>query len=161
MGLYKLSSQFTDFIKARSANPKKILEQVSDAINDLGDKGHILPGGAAANTGKLDVVTRKVIENFLKSWTPYPEEKVPMSGVIRRKKPEGTQEPVEEIKLPEMESRNRWSSPEDRMITRLDRERVASVYDLFTKAGVLEKLPGFEERKVRLAERSFEWAKVN
>lgn len=207
MGLYKLSSQFTDFIKARSANPEKILEQVSDAIEDLGDKGHILPGGAAAleafhsytpgkgdasdqdmfdylgenaapvinrmyrilgelvSTGKLDMVTRKVIETFLKSWTPYPEEKVQtgvpgVSGVIRRKKPEG-QEPVEDVKLPEMETRNRWSSPEDRMIARLDRERVASsLYDLFTKAGVLEKLPDFEERKVRLAERSFEWAKI-
>lgn len=206
MGLYKLSSQFTDFIKARSANPEKILEQVSDAIEDLGDKGHILPGGAAAleafhshtpgkedasdqdmfdylgenaapiinrmyrvlgelvSTGKLDMVTRKVIETFLKSWTPYPEEKVQtgvpgVSGVIRRKKPEG-QEPVEEVKLPEMEARNRWSSPEDRMIARLDRERVASMYDLFAKAGVLEKLPDFEERKVRLAERSFEWAKI-
>ncbi len=205
MGLYKLSSQFTDFVKTRSANPTKILEQVSDAIEDLGDKGHPLPGGAAAleafhssnlgeedvddqfmiehlggetaapllnkmyrvlgeltGTGKLDMVTRKVIETFLKSWQPLPEPaKNPgVAGVIRREKPKDIKEVREEIVVPEMDNRTRWSSPEDRMISRLDRERVASLYNLFAKAGVLEKLPDFEERKVRLAERSFEWAKI-
>ena len=206
MGLYKLSSQFTDFVKARSANPTKILEQVSDAIEDLGDKGVPVPGGSAAlevfhsfnpggedvddqfmieylgsenaipllnkmykvlgeltTTGKLDMVTRKVIETFLRSWQPYPEtaRATGVGSVIRRKKPEAIEIEQEEVKLPEMESRTRWSGPEDRMIARLDRERVASsLYELFASAGVLEKLPDFEERKVRLAERSFEWAKI-
>lgn len=203
MGLYKLSSQFTDFVKARSSNPNKILEQVSDAIEDLGEKGYPLPGGASvleafhssnpgeedvddqfimeqlggeraiplinmmyktlgelASTGKIDKVTRNVIETFLKSWKPLVSEERIAPTVLRRKKPEGSQEPKEDIEIPEFESRTRWSSPEDRMIDRLDRQRVASIYDLFTKAGVLESLPGFDERKIRLAERSFEWAKI-
>lgn len=208
MGLYKLSSQFTDFVKARSANPTKILEQVSDAIEDLGDKGIPVPGGSAAleafhsfnpggedvddqfmiehlggenaipllnkmykilgeltTTGKLDMVTRKVIETFLRSWQPYPEpaRATGVGSVIRRKKPE-VEVVKEEVQLPEMEARNRWSGPEDRMLDRLDRdrarERVASLYEMFAKAGVLERLPDFEERKIRLAERSFEWAKI-
>jgi len=39
MGLYKISSQFTDYVLSRSSNPEKILEQVSNAIEDLGNKG--------------------------------------------------------------------------------------------------------------------------
>lgn len=178
MGLYKLSSQFTDFVKARSSNPDKILEQVSDAIEDLGEKGYPLPGGASvleafhssnvsgedvddkfiidhlggeraaplinmmykmlgdlAGTGKIDMVTRKVIETFLKSWTPLKVEERIAPTVIRRKKPEEVfeEEPI---------------------------EQVASFHGLLAKVGVLEELPDFKERNVRLAERSFEWAKI-
>jgi hypothetical protein len=179
MGLYKLSSQFTDFVKARSSNPEKILEQVSDAIEDLGEKGYPLPGGASvleafhssnvggedvddkfiidhlggekaapfinmmyktlgdlAGTGKIDMVTRKMIETFLKSWTPLKVEDRIAPTVIRRKRPEE----VEIIEEP--------------------MEQIASLHGLLAKVGVLEELPDFEERKVRIAERSFEWLKI-
>jgi hypothetical protein len=204
MGLYKLSSQFTDFVKSRSSNPGKILEQVSDAIEDLKDKGHFLPGGYEAldafhaynpssdndvefmierlggpeqaapiinkmytilgeltATGMLDMITRKVIEKFLGSyWKPLaaPERLAPT--VIRRKPLEQKPTPVD-IKVEERENRSRWSSPEDRMLERLDRKKsVASLFQILSEAGLLEKLSPSDERKIKFAQRSIQWRKI-
>lgn len=206
MGLYKLSSQFTTFVKGRSSNPDKILNQVSDAIEALGEMGVPLPGSAAvleafhssddvddefilshlggieaapvvnqmyevlgqlANSGKVDMVTRKVIETFLRSGLQRLEEpEKPVSPrVVRRRRREEPVEVAEEAVVEPFEVGNRWERNEDRMLSRLDRERTAApILELFAKAGVLEYhagLPGFGERKVRLAERAFEWAKFS
>lgn len=202
MGLYKLSSQFTTFVKARSSNPDKILDQVSDAIEALGEMGVPLPGSAGVleafhasddvddefilshlggmdaapivnqmyevlgqlvNSGKVDMVTRKVIETFLRSGLhrlEEPEKAIAPTVIRRRRREEPAEEAVEEAITEPFEMGNRWERNEDRMLQRLDRERTASVLSLFAKAGVLEYLPEFEERKVRLAERAFEWAKI-
>lgn len=197
MGLYKLSSQFTTFIKARSQNPEKILEEVSDAIEHQGEMGVPLPGGSSVleafhasddvddefilshlgemeaapivnqmydalgkltTSGKLSLPTRKWIEKFLTSGFKRLEEPKKDRTVIRRQKPV-EEALVEPIKVEPFQVGNRWERNEDRMLDRLDRERTASVVELFTKAGILECIPTFEERKVRLAERSFEWTK--
>jgi hypothetical protein len=201
MRLYKLSSQFTTFVKARSSNPDKILDQVSDAIETLGEMGVPLPGSSAvleafhasdsiddefvlshlggieaapivnqmynvlaqlASSGKVDMITRKVIETFLRSGfrkLKEPEKQISPT-VVRRRKKEEPEAITEIIEIDEPEMIARWQRPEDRMISRLDRERTASLLDLFAKAGVLEQLPSFKERQIRLAERSFEWTKL-
>lgn len=121
--------------------------------------------GRLEHTGLLDINTRKTIEKFLSDvWKPLtkeentalpslPEEVRP--GVTRRKRRETPQIQVELEAAPA-----KWERAEESMIRKLDKN-VFSVYDvgLFVKADILEIVPDFEEREVRLAERQYEWAK--
>lgn len=199
MGLYRFSSQFTTFVNGHSTNPERILNEVSNAIEHLGEMGVPLPAGSAIleafhssddlddefilshlggmeaapivnqmyevlgqllTSGEIGGFTRKMIEKFLSSGYQKLEEPA-RATVVRRKKPvveEAIVEPAAEVEPFEMG--NRWERNEDRMLSRLDRERTASVYGLLAKAGVLEYVPEFEERKIRIAERAFEWAKL-
>lgn len=207
MGLYKLSSQFTDFVASRSSNPDRILTQVGEAIEHLGELNVPLPGDAPVvsafhesdsltddfmmsylqgdptekarvlnsmyeilgnleRTGKIDKITAKAIEKFLEAYSPVEVPKPEVQedpnqirpGVIRGRR--GPKQEVPEIE--EHENWNRFTAPEERMISRLDRTAGSNVqlWKLLAFAGVLERIPDFNQRQARLAGRKFEWVKV-
>src|SRR5690606_17674889 len=202
MVLYKLSSQFTDFVNSRSSNPERILSQVGDAIELPGELNVPLPGdaeivsafhesptlsddfmmsylhgdpaskakalnsmyeilGNLERTGKIDKITARVIEKFMQTFTPVkapepeanPEEIRP--GVIRGRR--GPKQEVPDIE--EHVSWNRFTAPEEKMVARLDRTAV-KFWTLLSLAGVLESVPDFNQRQLRLADRKFQWIKV-
>lgn len=87
------------------------------------------------------------------------------AGVIRRRerKPEQSVGPV----VPPPSASPRFERDEDMMISRLDRKRerekrtnASNVLDLFVKAGILEKVPGIDERMVRMNLRKKAWSKM-
>lgn len=205
MGLYKLSSQFTDFVAARSSNPDRILTQVGEAIEHLGELNVPLPGDAPVvsafhesssltddfmmnylqgdpaekakvlnsmyeilgnleRTGKVDKITARTIEKFLESFTPVEAETEaePPADQIRPGVIRGRRGPKQEV--PEIEEHigwNRFTAPEERMVARLDRaEASIKLYKLLSFAGIIERVPDFNQRQARLAGRRFEWIKV-
>jgi hypothetical protein len=194
MGLYRISSQLTEWLYAKNPQvaPKRI-SQIVDALEDLGSKGsgqdfnaarmiglfHADPQRTDAKmvdtlthqdpeadpnevnrrvnqmyfalrglerTGRLDKPTRNMVEKFLReSWQPLPvdEKKVELEqqvrpGVTRRPRRQNIEVQVETAPEPAA-----WERPEEEMIRKLDKLKAA-----------------FDERKVRLAERQFEWVKL-
>src|SRR5690606_21514791 len=53
----------------------------------------------------------------------------------------------------------RFTAPEEKMVARLDRTAV-KFWTLLSLAGVLESVPDFNQRQLRLADRKFQWIKV-
>ena len=110
--------------------------------------------GRLAGTGKVDMVTRRVIEKFLdKVWKKLPVQEKPLGvgPVIRRKKPEST-EPEKPIVLREPLG-PKWERQEDKLINRIDNS-----YASLVEAGILEQAPDADELNARLEERKFKWA---
>lgn len=205
MGLFKLSSQFTDFVNSRSSNPLRILNQVGDAIELLGELNVPLPGdapiisafhehpslsdefmmsylhgddnakakalnamyellGNLERTGKVDKITARVIQKFLESYTPIkppkPEESKPNPDEVRPGVIRGRRGPKQETpEIDEPVSWTRFTAPEEKMISRLD-SRAIQLYKLLSLAGVIESVPDFDLREIRLADRKFQWVKI-
>jgi hypothetical protein len=204
MGIYKLSSQFTDYVISRSTNPAKILEQVGNALSELGYSGiatfheaneldqvspedrisddemmelvmgdpkekakflnqmyEVLRG--LESTGKIDMVTRKLIDSFLNNiWKPIKIEE-PSGTVIRRRKPGESNTPKTDTDITIRENTPSWQRQEDRMAWLLDRNKSAGQNIsgmLFIKAGIIEKVPNILERKTKLSERKYSWIKI-
>lgn len=217
MVIFKLSSQFTDFVYSRSSNPEKILSQVSNAIAEKADLGNISEYDAAfrdafhseknmtdaemANilsvepeekgklinsmygilkdligTGKIDLVTRKLIDKFFAEyWKPIetpaptalPEQIRP--GVIKRKRETGAvvNPEISTTEIVPGENTPRWERNLDRIIDNMDRKRKVAVetLQLLSIAGIIDVIPepkftsNIQELKTRLAERKFLWTK--
>jgi hypothetical protein len=204
MGLYKFSSQFTDYVVSHSSNPSKILQQVSDGLTDIIDKGiipfqthiarktirefhtntemtdpkmleNIPPStinrmyealGSLVNNEKLDHNSRKRIEGFMGQWSQLP---VPETSSMRKRLPgESRKEPVEVKEwIPPKDNEERMADQIERAREEFRRElskadmkaRANIVYELFTLAGMLEKVPDIKEREAGLTERKYLWAR--
>lgn len=118
--------------------------------------------GRLAGTGKVDMVTRRVIEKFLdKVWKKLPVQENPLGAapVIRRKKPteggpSGEGPSGKPIVLREPLG-PKWERQEDRMINRID-----NAYASLVQAGILEQAPDADELNTRLEERKYKWALI-
>ena len=114
--------------------------------------------GGMERSGQLNIRTRKVLERFLESaWRPWSEaETIPEPVVMRGRRKEPTV-------VPEIEEKEQipfWERGEERLLEDIERKNKKAaefIYELATHAGILERVPDFKERLIRLAERKFAW----
>jgi len=152
------SSRLSAFHEDPSITDQYMLELLE---GDESEKNAVVNGmypvlGRLAGTGKVDMITRRVIEKFLdKVWKKLPVQEKPLGvgPVIRRKRPESTERPTEKpIVLPEPPG-PKWQYQEDKLINRID-----NAYGSLVEAGILEQAPDADELNTRLEERKFKWA---